>query len=205
MYWLSTFLEQSREPLTKFVRLSNKYEQEFLEGQYENAQTTLSEIEGTFGLSIWLIESRIALLQRWKGLEAQKEYARSIMQAARSKLAGVTAYWISKRNEENTVFARFRVRLERAISTWKVKAPIKDAYSFILGLTDLDHLSDKKASCVVGALAFVSLVDAYAVVTAAMQSLATRPQNSEDSRTLIAIASRLPRPMTFGLASSWRF
>jgi hypothetical protein len=141
---------------------------------------------------VWLIESRIALLQRWKGLEAQKEYTRSITQVARSRLAGVTAYWASQRNEENTVFTRFKTRLEKSISTWKVAESIKDAYSFILGVTSLDHLRDVRASSVVGALASVSLIDAYAVLVAALQMLAARPHREEDFETLRAIVARLP-------------
>lgn len=67
LYWLSTFLQQSREPLVSFLRLSNRFEQEFLKGQFEEAKATLDEIEAALGLSVWLIETRIALLQRWKG------------------------------------------------------------------------------------------------------------------------------------------
>ena len=192
LYWLSTFLQQSREPLVSFLRLSNRFEQEFLKGQFEEAKATLDEIEAALGLSVWLIETRIALLQRWKGLEAQKEYARSLTHATGSKLAGVAAYWVSQRNEENTVFARFRSRLERSISTWKVKEPLKDAYSYFLGVTEFAQLSDTRASSVVGALGLVSLVDAYTIVVAALETLAAHPRNSEDFPILIAIAQRLP-------------
>jgi hypothetical protein len=192
LYWLSIFLEHSRENLGAFVRLSNEFEQHFLPGQFEKAQATLDEVKAIFGLSVWLIETQIALLQRWKGLEAQKEYAKSISDAARHRLAGVVAYWVSQRNEENTVFSRFRTRMERAISGWNVDEGIKDAYRFILGATDLDQLSDARASSVVGSLAMVSLIDAYVVVIAALQTVVMNPRNSEAFPTLISIADRFP-------------
>lgn len=118
--WLSTLLETSKDQLAAFVGRVNRYERAYLLAQYEDAQAVLDEIRNEAGLSVWHIENQIGLLQRWKGLDAQKEYARSISSKTRGRLAGVAAFWVSQRNEESTVFNRFRARLERSIEVWEV-------------------------------------------------------------------------------------
>ena len=45
------------------------------------------------------------------GPGSQKEYARSISSTTWGRLAGVISFWVSQRNEENTVYGRFRARL----------------------------------------------------------------------------------------------
>ena len=98
--WLSTLLHAAKDDLAIFVCAAGQIELLFLSGQYEKTQGLLDEIKERFGLSIWWIEIQTALLQRWKGLDSQKEFARSITTNTRGKLAGVTAYWVSQRNED---------------------------------------------------------------------------------------------------------
>jgi hypothetical protein len=58
LYWLSTFLEQSRYELAAFVKLSARFEQAFLAGMFEDAQQALDAVKDQFGVSerpVWRV------------------------------------------------------------------------------------------------------------------------------------------------------
>jgi hypothetical protein len=191
--WLSTLLEDSRTDLEQFVALTDRFEQVFLAADYESAHSILDEVQGKFGFSVWLIETKIALLQRWKGLDAQKEYARGIGTLSRGRVAGVTAFWVSQRNEESTVFSRFQLRLEQRIEEWKVGEALKDAYAIILGLETFGTLTDARASSALGSLASISLADAYTATVSSLETILGNENWASQRDFLKAIVSRLPR------------
>lgn len=191
--WLSLFLSRSQCDLEIFVALKTDFETLFLTGEYGAAQERLDEIEDKFGLSVWLIDVKIALLQLSKGLDAQKEFARSLSKGTKGRLAGVTSYWISQRNEESTILSRFKNRLERRIPNWKVGRPVRDAYALILGMSSYDQLSDERASFALGTVATSSLVDAYSHTILALEALLMRDSWAKSVEKLRSIAERLPR------------
>lgn len=190
--WLSTLLEISKDRLATFADNVIRYERAYLMGEYPEAQQVLDEIRAEFGYSVWDIENQITLLQRWKGLDAQKEYARTIGKNARGCLAGVAAYWVSQRNEESTVFNRFRARLERRIEEWDVGEPLKDAYAIVLGISSFGDLSDARASSALGALASSSLIDAYTAVVGVLESMVAAPSWQTNQLALGVMVARLP-------------
>ncbi|MGP0089072.1 MAG: hypothetical protein ACLPKB_03800 [Xanthobacteraceae bacterium] len=118
---------------------------------------------------------------------------RSIKTNAHGRVAGVTAYWVSQRNEENTVFSRFRARLERRINDWKVDQSLRDAYSIILGVVPFDKLSDARASSTLGTLATASLIDAYTGTLLALETILMGQQWLDAPQMLQAIVLRLPQ------------
>jgi hypothetical protein len=65
--------------INKFIALAKEYEIFFLRGDYEKCLELLDSIHDEFGLSLWLSKRRIHLLQIATGLEAQKEYANSLI------------------------------------------------------------------------------------------------------------------------------
>jgi len=190
--WLSNLLTKSADDIRLFVDLKARFEKSFLFGQFEDSQVVLDEVRSKFGFSVWFIEVEIALLQRWKGLDAQKEFFRSISSTSRGRLAGVSSYWISQRNEENTVFSRFRTRLERGIKNWKVEESLQDAYAIILGVKNFEDFTDARASFALGALATTSLIDAYNAVILALETIFMASQWPVATDMLNEIVSRLP-------------
>jgi len=190
--WLSALLVGLVDDISQFLELRSSFEARFIAGRYDEAQQALDRIREQFGYSIWYIEVQLALLQRWKGLDAQKEFSRSVGANARGKLASVTASWVSQRNEDNTVFTRFKTRLERSIENWNVDQSVRDAYQIILGSKTFAELPDDRASSALGSLASASLVDAYTSLIFAFETMFISPQWAEADELLRGIASRLP-------------
>jgi hypothetical protein len=109
--WAAIVLSEHAPRLTTFCELRHNFEMDFLSGNYEEANSGLDEIQNRLGHSFWLIESRVALLQCWKGLEGQKAFANSVKDTGASKLVSYFTYLVSQRNEETTNPHRFRAQL----------------------------------------------------------------------------------------------
>ena len=63
-------LEENKEIITSFISLKDKYETEFLIGNYDYAEALLIEIEKLSGKSIWLIENQILLKEYREGVKS---------------------------------------------------------------------------------------------------------------------------------------
>jgi hypothetical protein len=61
------------------------------QGEASTAIGALDAIEQELGVSLWLIDARIVTLQRYRGLEVQKEYA-AIHSSAPGTFPGFIAY-----------------------------------------------------------------------------------------------------------------
>jgi hypothetical protein len=117
--WSATVLAEHARRLTTFGELRQTFEIDFLSGNYEEANSGLDRIQNLFGYSFWLIESRIALLQCWKGLEGQKAFANSVKDSEAPKLVSYFAYLVSQRNEETTNPYRFKAQVTDQTSGWR--------------------------------------------------------------------------------------
>lgn len=159
--WLTKLLVDREEVLNRYVSLLNKYESYVLTNQYDNALAAIVEMENEIGLSVCMIETKIALLQRTEGMEAQKQYAESVRRAAPASLPAFIAHYTSERNEKNVSFNRYAAKIDKIIERQNVTAPIQKYLARrLLGLkgdnitvVDIAHVM-----CVAGSL---SVVDAY--------------------------------------------
>lgn len=77
--WLSLSLAQYATEINQFVQKAALFEQKLLFATDLDSNAALSEIETDFGVSLWFIHRRIAVLQQQQGLKAQREYAASVL------------------------------------------------------------------------------------------------------------------------------
>lgn len=63
--FMEAFFEVNKKHVTDFLQLKDKFEHEFLNGKRENAESTLFLIQQRYGMSFWLIESRLLLYNDW--------------------------------------------------------------------------------------------------------------------------------------------
>ncbi|MCH5340679.1 MAG: hypothetical protein J1E01_04355 [Acetatifactor sp.] len=63
--FMQAFFEVNKKYVLDYLHLKNKFEHAFLNGLREEADYILSEIEQKFGLSFWLIESKLLLYNEW--------------------------------------------------------------------------------------------------------------------------------------------
>ncbi|WP_242483025.1 hypothetical protein [Pseudomonas sp. TH10] len=72
MSWFTALVVANAKRISRYLELSHEYEVKLLEANSQACLLALETIELEFGLSVWLIETRIAHLQHFEGVEAQK-------------------------------------------------------------------------------------------------------------------------------------
>ena len=159
--WITKLLVNHEEILARYVTLLEQYEIYVLTDQFDNALATIEAMESEIGLSVCIMEAKIAILQKTEGLEAQKKYIDSVRDAAPASLPAFIAYYTSERNEKNVSFTRYAAKIEEIIARQTVTAPIQKYLTRrLLGLKgdDITVVDIVHVMCVAGSL---SVVDAY--------------------------------------------
>ena len=189
--WITSILLENTDKLVKYIYLLDKYETSLMSNQLLDALSSLDEIEKELGVSIWMIEAKLALLQRTHGIEEQKAYCDIIRDAAPVSLPAFVAHFTSERNEPSVSFARYSKKIERVISTQSVTPAIRKYITRrLLGLKG-DAISVEDIShvmCVAGGL---SVLDAYEGFIWACQTSIQKGIAQNFSRTIVQCLNRL--------------
>lgn len=100
--WSSIILEHFVDDLIEFVELRDRFYNTMLIDQHDAAKATLDAVEERFGVSLWIISARIALLQASEGVTAQKEYLEMLLnQSGLNILVATVAFYLSFAAEEH--------------------------------------------------------------------------------------------------------
>jgi hypothetical protein len=113
--WASTRVLLHADRINQFLSLKEQIEQDWIQGLQESTEKLVNEVEASCGVSFFLAELRIALLQQWHGLEPQKSYATEIRRLSRNGLVRYATYFISQRNETATNPMLFKERVDMEI------------------------------------------------------------------------------------------
>ena len=155
--------------------------------QPTHALDHLEKIENECGTSHWLLESRLALLQRSFGLERQKAYSKEICDSAGQTLTHPTIFFLSQRNEDVVSMPRFVDRVEDTLSDWALPEPVNSFFRFKLfgarGISD-DQLCDVLRTSITG-----SIIDTYEVLLSVLQELAINRDITQEPYTASALNS----------------
>ncbi|CAH1385370.1 conserved hypothetical protein [Candidatus Nitrotoga sp. M5] len=110
--WSGSILSLFVPELARFVQYRSNFCSAFIGGDLVKADEILYSIEVELGVSIWLIENRLRLLQLTSGLSAQKTYLESILSTkGLNTFAAHMAYYFSVRSEENVSLASLESEL----------------------------------------------------------------------------------------------
>ena len=107
--WFSAVAIINARRINRYLDLKNQYEKFLVAADGEACWGVLEAVETEFGHSIWLIETKIAHLQYFEGVEAQKHYLSQIKDAGIGNVPWL-ANTFSVRNEEPTTFFRYLSR-----------------------------------------------------------------------------------------------
>src|SRR6185369_15655460 len=110
--------------ISAFLRHKTVYENGLFGGDFKQCARTLDALESELGVSLWLIEARITLLQAEHGLESQKSYSQSIREKT-SNLVSFITFYLSQRNEETTNPLRFGREFEGRLREWKLTGDLR--------------------------------------------------------------------------------
>ncbi len=76
LFFIEAYFNVNKKRVTEYMQLKNKFENEFLNGLKENADATLLLIQEKFGMSFWLIESKLLLYSQCDYKRYQDFYLR---------------------------------------------------------------------------------------------------------------------------------
>jgi hypothetical protein len=158
--WAAAIFRQYSDVLDRFINLKLQFESHLLLGDYDDCEKVLDQLEKEFGVSVWLLETRIAFLQTSRGLEAQKAYC-SHLQSARPNvdLLSFFEHYASWRNEDTTNPFQFKKAISEKASEWSIST---DFRSFLLfKLTGDCPIDEETIAYILTYEASYSLVDYY--------------------------------------------
>ncbi len=175
--WFSSFLGRRVGVIKSFLHNLDAYELAWLSGRYSVASGILDDIESSAGLSVWLIQARIALLQRSAGLEAQKSYVMSIHEAAPGSVPSYIAHYTSWRNEDTTSIERYNTRIRADVLAQSIKDGTK---VYVLDRLVGNSMPDESTICTVLCTASsTSIIDAYEAWVEALTEIISRSDLAE--------------------------
>jgi len=121
--WTVAYLRHQAPHLNEFLAARKHLQTALVSAPLKTAAEMLDRIEAQFGVSLWSIEQRLALLALNDGLEAQKSYAQRIRQTTNSGVVRfLTTIW-SVRNEMATHFETFKRELVSRMPEWTESRP----------------------------------------------------------------------------------
>ncbi|PYB79860.1 ATP-binding protein [Pseudomonas soli] len=106
IHWFTAIALSNIKKLNSQVEFFDTFEAAFLSDDPCLCTSLLESYEADFGFSLWLIDARIALLQHFDGMEAQKSYLATIKEKALGNV-GWLAVSCSNRNEGSTTFFNY--------------------------------------------------------------------------------------------------
>jgi nucleoside phosphorylase len=114
--WIVRRVKPHIELLAEFRRHAEALNGAFWGGRQGEVWRELEQIELEFGISFWLIETRIGLEQWYRGLEAQKDYAAKLKLQSPGSLSAYLAHHVSVRNEPRSTLNRYNTDIQAQLA-----------------------------------------------------------------------------------------
>ena len=125
LLWASAYFMPHAEMLKEFVARKESLDSAFLRGTRDDCFRLLDSVEHDWGLSFWLIKKRLALLQYFDGLEAQKAYAKGLKEYSPERPAiRYITHFVSYRSESAVTPGRFREEYSGALLKTALPHPV---------------------------------------------------------------------------------
>lgn len=137
LIWTAAVLSIFKDKLRGFMELKCQFEQSFLDSRFDDALAILLQVEKVYGLSIWLLKSKIGTLQQLYGLKEQKDYLEQIVNTEFFSVHGaLITYHTSLRSEENVTFADVESELD------EFPGEISSYFTYHLTPANLDKINN---------------------------------------------------------------
>ena len=106
--WVVARLIASAKTIHIHLVLREEISRQIIGGNGDEALVLCDRIEASLGESHWLISTRLYILQRFRGIDAQKEYLETLRRHASRCVSTVYAYFSSIRNEPSVSMQWFK-------------------------------------------------------------------------------------------------
>lgn len=148
------------ETINRFIQLETEFNRKLLNKNYADASLVLEKLESELGVSLWLLEKKISLLELEKGVDAQKAFAQALRKnEALPQPLRTLIYFYSLKAEKAVPPERYDLMLDATFP----KNSSGDASSFAymrfhLGYFDSDFFA---ADMILGFEQGSSIIDRY--------------------------------------------
>lgn len=117
--WVTARLAAAAETIGTHLKARNALAHLVLDGRADEALQACDEIEAAIGDSHWLIAIRLYVLQKFKGIDAQKLYLSQLRSNANRCVSTVYAYLTSIRNEPSVSMQWFKNDIRKRLFSRK--------------------------------------------------------------------------------------
>lgn len=165
--------------IAQFLRIKESYERALLLNDREYCCSLLTQIEQRFGVSVWLVQNRLATTQLWQSLEDVRTLrAQYLGTADLSSLAKAIVLFVAKRTEATL----YRGRLEEELDQTLGESVHESLASFIrVKLFELHSIATSDVPNVLFWEAQAGIIDYYETLISVLQSAAIQsaiPKNT---------------------------
>lgn len=129
--WAAVQVLNEASRINSFIGMRSEFEQALCRGNGLRCIQILDMLESSLGYSFWSIEARIATLQTFEGLEAQKNYVSQLRGLLPdNNIVSFIVHHMSRRCEPSTVPFRFVVGFAAMTARWKDETGLTDYVNF---------------------------------------------------------------------------
>ncbi len=125
LQWVASRLAADANHISRFRKLADALEEAFWAGDKRRVRAVALVIGRIYGQSLWLIENKIATIQHFEGLEAQKRYAELVKSKWHRSILSYMVHFLSAKNEPSATPLRFAETLGARIDRSRYSKFIK--------------------------------------------------------------------------------
>lgn len=130
LIWAREIVLQNRDVIRGILLLKFRIEGALLANDYPLTIQLLDELEATQGYSLFSVSTRLAVLQIDEGLEAQKEFLRSIRSQTVGGNLPFFGYWWSVRCEDSSSWQNFERDFKARLKRWSIDEAFRAHIAF---------------------------------------------------------------------------
>lgn len=174
--WTAHALNVHGEKIQRFLGWKRSFDTSILVGDIDGARALLACVKTNLGVSLWLAEAEIALMQVTTDIHSQREFVRSIIsESSMPWLARYLLYWNSLKFEENMSV----LQLSRLIGQNKTGGAVITNLLRISYGEDV-KLSASEAAEVLSHIDTLPVIDRYLFFIKVVHSLIAKSQDGLD-------------------------
>jgi hypothetical protein len=132
LLWIAARLSVLADQLTAFSKLRAQMECAVVRESFDECFKLCDDVENLCGVSLWLIEIRVALLQVARGLESQKTFAQHVKDSSEANFLRFVVHWTSVRNEPTVSSQSHKEQVLRGLRHKSIDEGIRTYFRFRL-------------------------------------------------------------------------
>jgi len=158
LIWYNHILLRFPEEVNLYLKYENQFDNYFLKGEYNRAETILKKIESEICVSQTSIEKNLLLAEYYSGFKKNKEVLAQIIEEKPHPITSLLSKYTSIKVEKNQSFVKYEEVLEKFVK--KINDPLILEYvSFKLNFFSCYHYKFK--GFILGAESSTNIVDMY--------------------------------------------